>query len=125
MERSGTLVMEVLGRDHYGRLIGLVYAERSGRRDSLNLWMVRDGQAYAYTRFGGAELGMRTAERDAQAARRGIWRNGTGGGERPWDFRKRGRERSASWLGWPRVAILTFFLLLLFALGIAIALGVL
>ena len=94
VRRSITLVMEVIDQDHYGRLVGLIYAERSHRRNSLNLRMVREGQAYAYTRFGGAELGMRPAERDAQAARRGVWRHGRTVGKDPGTFESGdGRER--------------------------------
>ena len=123
VRRSRTLVMEVIDQDHYGRLVGLIYAERSHRRNSLNLRMVREGQAYAYTRFGGAEFGMRPAERDAQAARRGLWRHGTDGGERPWDFRERGRERATKVFGWPFLAILILAVLFMIGLGIAIATG--
>lgn len=92
IRRSGSLTMEVMDYDHYDRLIGLIYPTSSHRRNSLNLRMVREGQAYAFTRFGGAELGIRMAEQDAKASRRGLWRHGKDGGERPWDYRSRGRE---------------------------------
>ena len=89
---SEPLMMTVMGEDQYRRTVGLLYSARTGARDSVNVRMVRFGHAYAYTRFGGAELGMARAQRDARASRRGLWRGGREGGERPWEFRKRSRE---------------------------------
>ena len=96
VRRNGDLNMEVMAFDRYDRVVGLIYPRSSHRRNSLNLRMVREGQAYAYTRFGGAELGLRTAEQDAKAGRRGIWRSGSEGGERPWDYRNRSRDAGLS-----------------------------
>ena len=74
VRRNGDLNMGVMAFDRYDRVVGLIYPRSNHRRNSLNLTMVREGQAYAYTRFGGAELGIRTADQDAKAGRRGIWR---------------------------------------------------
>lgn len=89
---SGSLMAEVMDVDQYDRFIILLYPASSGRRDSLNLRMARDGYAYAFTRFGGGEIGVKVAERDARESKRGvIWESGEGG-ERPWDYRSRQRE---------------------------------
>lgn len=37
-------------------------------------------------------MGLTAAQSDARAARRGVWRAGSTGGERPWDYRRRVRE---------------------------------
>ncbi|MDE2688520.1 MAG: thermonuclease family protein [Chloroflexota bacterium] len=101
---NAPLLIEIYAIDRYGRIVGLLYPERSGRDDSLNVRMVREGQAYAYTRFGGRELGVNEAQRRAQNARLGVWRRSRAGGERPWDFRRRSRKRgmgayrSAFWI---------------------------
>lgn len=120
LRRSEPLLMEAMGHDHYERTIGLIYSARSHRRNSVNLRMVREGNAYAYTRFGGAELGMRAAERDAQSARRGVWRSNREGGERPRDYRRRlidgarRREKPATSTGiWTIIAIVAVLILLL------------
>ena len=120
MTRRGALMMEVMSYDRYGRLVGLLYPARRNRRDSLNLRMAREGQAYAYTRFGGAELGMRSVERDAQMAGRGIWRSSRDGVERPWEYRRRSREPSGS-LPMKWLLIVLFVLLLILGLaGLAV-----
>ena len=90
---SEPLLMEVIDVDLYGRDVGLLYVRRSHRRDSVNIRMVREGNAYAFTRFGGRELGFfRAAQHDARTARRGVWKGSRAGGERPWDYRRRIRE---------------------------------
>ena len=83
------LMMEVKDKDHYGRLIGLLYRYLGKSEDSVNLRMVRNGHAYAFTRFGGSETGLRDAEQDARASRRGLWQGDGEGGERPWKYRER------------------------------------
>ncbi len=93
---SEPLLMEVIDVDLYERDVGLLYARRSHRRDSVNIRMVREGYAYAFTRFGGREMGFRAAQHDARAARRGVWTGSRAGGERPWNYRRRVRERPVS-----------------------------
>ena len=85
-------MVEVMAVDRYGRDVGLLYSRRGNSQDSVNARMVREGLAYAYTRFGGAELGLTAAQSDARAVRRGVWRASRAGGERPWDYRRRVRE---------------------------------
>ena len=115
---SGALMMEVMGHDRCGRLIGLLYPARSNRNNSLNLRMARDGHAYAYTRFGGAELGINSAEQDAQSARRGIWRSARAGGERPWEYRNRSRKPDASMSTAMVIIVLLVVVALLAFLGV-------
>lgn len=86
------LVVEIMDVDIYGREVGLLYSRRGNRRNSVNLIMAREGLAYAYTRFGGAEFGLTAAQSDARSARRGVWAASRAGGERPWDYRRRVRE---------------------------------
>ena len=82
------LTLEVISADQYGRLIGIVYPTTSNRGNSLNRRMVYEGHAYAFTRYGGSELGLIDAERDARDGKRGVWWRSSQGGERPWDFRR-------------------------------------
>ena len=82
--------------------------------------MAREGHAYAYTRFGGAELGMQTAERDARSARRGVWRSSREGGERPWEYRNRSRSEGGA-MSKGGLIILLILLLLLVLAGLAVA----
>lgn len=93
---SGAITLEVIDVDQYGRKVGLLYPSASHKRNSLNLRMVREGFAYAYTNFGGAELGVRVAEMDARESRRGVcWTDSVRGGTRPWEYRREqtGRRR--------------------------------
>lgn len=94
MLRGRGLMLEVRDYDRYDRLVGLLYHRKNGRERSVNLRMVEEGWAHAYTRYGGKDLGMEEAERRARSKRVGIWRRGKN--EVPEDFRRRGRER-ASW----------------------------
>ena len=106
MLRGGGWRMEVIGTDRYQRVVGLIY--RGSREESVNWAMVRDGWAHAYVRYGGRELGMEKAEREARRKRLGMWRKGQKL-EQPEDWRRRHREgaarsrrlklRLALWLG--------------------------
>lgn len=90
---AGALMFELKDKDHYGRLVGVVYPVGGSGMFSLNRRMVDEGYAYAYTRFGGGELGMAAAERAAKENRRGVlWRDGVTDAERPWDYRKGRRD---------------------------------
>ena len=86
-----TLWLEEQDIDRYGRTVGLLYHQDQNRRNSINLRMVREGYAYAYTKYGGKELRFHQAEADARHGRRGVWTDSTRGGERPWDHRQNNR----------------------------------
>ena len=118
--RGSGLRLEVTDTDRYGRTVGLLYHSGSGRDRSANLRLVEEGWAFAYTRYGGSELGFGAAERDASAARRGMWTDARirRGLDRPWEFRARERA-SAS-----RLRGLRWLLRLVFALfAVALACG--
>ena len=89
--RRGGLRMEEVATDRYGRTVGLLYRGRRGRRESVNLMMVRSGMAYWYRRYGGRELGFPEAEAEAKSQRRGVWRDGRRA-RRPWDYRADARQ---------------------------------
>ncbi len=58
-------------RDRYGRLLRYVFLEDG---TSINLKMISDGYAHAYTRFPFDEMEeYRRAERDARENERGLW----------------------------------------------------
>ena len=78
------VTLKVVDTDRYGRTV----AEISRGGQSLNLRMVRRGQAFAYRQYLSncnptAYLG---AERGAEVDRIGVW-SSPGGIQRPWDFR--------------------------------------
>ena len=83
--RRGGIRMETRATDRYGRTVGLLYPRQRGR-EAINVAMVRSGMAYWYRRYGGRDLGFPEAEAEAQAKRRGVWRDGRRA-RRPWDHR--------------------------------------
>ncbi len=110
---DGTLELEVLSTDRYGRRVGILH--REGSRN-LNLKMVEAGLAYAYTRYGTLS-GVEEFERRARSAERGLW--GHVNLERPWDYRRRiaakgSRSRRMRWVA--RSIFILFMTMLLFAL---------
>ncbi|MCP9787204.1 thermonuclease family protein [Cyanobium sp. N5-Cardenillas] len=90
---GATVQLVMKDRDRYGRTVADIL--RNGQ--SLNLRMVRSGQAFAYRQYlakcdAAAYL---KAEREAERARLGVWAD-PGGITRPWDFRRGLRTGSAS-----------------------------
>ena len=111
---SGAITLEVMDVDRYGRKVGLLYPSASHKRNSLNLRMVREGFAYAYTNFGGADLGVRVAEMDARESRRGVcWTDSVRGGTRPWVYRREqtGRRRGRDSQGDDPVSVRGFVII--------------
>lgn len=81
-----TVTVEVRDKDRYGRTLGWV---TTADRRELNLELVRTGHAWWYREYAARDTRLAAAERDARAARRGLW-----SAERPvppWDYRKRQR----------------------------------
>ena len=72
---------EPKGRERYKRLIGVCFKGET----NLNGWMVAQGRAVAYRKYGIDHIPQ---EDDAHLARRGIW---AGSFEMPWDWRARNR----------------------------------
>lgn len=58
-------------RDQYGRIVAVCsLPQPDGSSLDLNDWMVRQGNAVAYTRFSDEYA---AAEEEARAARHGLW----------------------------------------------------
>ena len=111
---GGTLELEILSTDRYGRRVGILH--REGSRN-LNLMMVDEGFAYAYMRYGTLD-GVEELERRARSSGRGIW--GYVNLERPWDYRRRmaarrlASRRTMRWVA--RSVFVLFATMLLFGL---------
>lgn len=69
------------GKDKYGRTLGRIEIE--GR--DVNRQMVADGLAWHYVKFS-RDARLAAAERDARAARRGLWADAAP--VPPWEWRK-------------------------------------
>lgn len=79
-------------RDRYGRLLGRILADG----EDLNRRMIQEGFAWHYLKYAHEQsvderTGDARAEREARAARRGLWVDAAP--VPPWDWRKRGRGR--------------------------------
>lgn len=72
--------VQVVDEDRYGRAVGRVFC---GGRDA-NLEQVRRGYAWAYRRYDPPRE-ILEAEREARAARRGLWADP--GASPPWEWR--------------------------------------
>ena len=73
-------------RDRYGRTVARL--EIDGR--DINRQMVADGLAWHYTRYSD-DARLAAAEREARAARRGLWRDAAP--VAPWEWRASEAER--------------------------------
>ncbi len=74
-----TVTCQPNGRDRYKRTIAVCFKNGT----NLNAWMVTQGWAVAYRKYGVYYIGE---EDQARIARRGIW---AGSFEMPWDWRAR------------------------------------
>lgn len=72
---------EPKGRDRYKRIIAVCFKGAT----NLNAWMVAQGWAVAFRKYG---IDYIAQEDKARLARRGIW---SGSFEMPWDWRARKR----------------------------------
>ena len=115
--RGGRVRLEVMDTDRYGRTVGLLYHEKHGRDRSANLRLVEVGLAFAYTRYGGSELGFGAAERTAADKRAGMWADARirRGLDRPWDHRERQRHSEARAV---RLRFILWIVLILVLLGV-------
>jgi endonuclease YncB( thermonuclease family) len=77
------------GRDKWGRTLGRIEIE--GR--DVNKQMVVDGLAWHYVRYS-KDTRLAAAERDARAAKRGLWADKAP--VPPWEWRASERERKAA-----------------------------
>ena len=79
------LLMEAVDTDRYGRRVAVLYRRGEGRRRSVNRLLVQQGLARWYSSYGGEDLGLPQAERDARRHRRGVWRQRNA--VAPWEHR--------------------------------------
>jgi endonuclease YncB( thermonuclease family) len=84
------VVVRVSKKDRYRRSIGRVFADG----EDLNQRMLREGMAWHYARFAheqpaGEHAADAQTEREARAARLGVWSDAAP--IPPWDWRKSGR----------------------------------
>jgi endonuclease YncB( thermonuclease family) len=80
--QQATVILE--GADRYGRLLGRVVVEGL----DVGLEQVRQGYAWHYTRYS-SDRQLAAAEREARAARRGLWADGSP--RPPWELRRGAR----------------------------------
>lgn len=80
--------VDVETRDRYGRIVGTV--ECAGR--SANATLVQEGLAWVYVRYARPGSPLFAIEREARAARRGLWADASP--LPPWDYR--GGRRAAA-----------------------------
>ena len=93
VRRGAEFILEPKDTDRYGRLVGVLYFNSSGQSHSVNRILVEEGLARWYSQYGGRELGLEQAERNARRARRGLW--GAGRQVAPWDHRRAQRQAAA------------------------------
>jgi len=85
MAMGKTVTIETAGRDRYGRILGTVILP-DGR--NLNRELVKEGLAWCY-RYYSLDGSLGQLEAEAQAARRGLWRESHP--VAPWEFRRNRR----------------------------------
>lgn len=73
------VVCEIETRDFFGRLIGVCFVDGT----EINSWLVENGHAHAYRRYGGDRYDEE--EMIAREEERGVWALEH---EAPWDWRK-------------------------------------
>lgn len=73
-------------RDQYGRIIAVCYVDEA----EINETLVREGLAWAFTRYSNDYVALEAA---ARLGRLGVWQ---GEAEAPWDYRANRWERAAS-----------------------------
>lgn len=109
--------LHVIDRDHYQRLVGLIYREdeSSDMKDrggagilSANHEMVRSGWAHWYREYGDQIGEFENLERYAKRERLGVWQDDEI--VYPWDFRKRRRAegKQAKSVGWVELIVMIF-----------------
>ena len=93
--RSTRPRFSLLYRDHYARVVALVYTKGI----VVNEQLVRDGHAWAYDQY--LPVGLRAKykgfEQSAQASRAGLWA-AKAKPVPPWEWRRRGSSGLLAWL---------------------------
>lgn len=81
--------VELLGKDIYHRWLGRVWVERDSEWIEVNVEMVLQGQAFAYSHRKKPPALLTSAGEVARLEGRGFWR--FLGVQRPWNYRKKKR----------------------------------
>lgn len=82
--------VEWMGRDRYGRILGIVYLKRDAVKVDVNLEMVKTGNAWHYSYHDNMAAYVE-AENDARTAKRGLWASPNPINPYQWRKVKRGR----------------------------------
>ena len=86
LSKGKTVTIHGQGQDRYGRTLASVDIEG----DDLGHRLVADGLAWHYTRYS-KDAGLAAAEREARAARRGLWADKAP--VPPWEWRRQEKAR--------------------------------
>jgi endonuclease YncB( thermonuclease family) len=92
-EVGGKVSVIEVERDRYGRMVAEVFSSKNGVEKSLNEEQLSSGNAYLYKQYAGKcpnHLALEKAEAIAQSKKLGVW---NGNYQRPWDYRRRQREK--------------------------------
>lgn len=86
MVEGDTVLVEIVDRDAYRRVLGVV------RRDGLdvNAALVAQGHAWMFRKYSDSPL-LDSLERTARGRRLGLWAAGSGEPVPPWEWRRRQR----------------------------------
>ena len=85
-----TVTAKIDNYDRYGRAVG----ELTLGGASVNERMVRDGYAWWYRAYAKKNTTLERLEREARAAKRGLWHDARP--KAPWEWRKAKREKASS-----------------------------
>lgn len=86
-------VVDIAGKDRYGRTIGRVHCFTLGENTGIeaNTEQVRRGMAWVFDRYATDRATLYRIQDDARAARRGLWADSAP--IPPWDWRKEKRKK--------------------------------
>lgn len=109
------LSVTIKATDRYDRLVCELHDSR--KRESINTLMVKDGYAYAFTRYGGPK-DIQYAQEAARSNRLGIWQNKKNDEERPWEYRS--RRRAATTQSGNKMAVIVVSLIIVLVVAAAL-----
>lgn len=93
-QASNKVIVIEMDRDKYNRTVAEVLFDTPNGEQSVQEEMLKAGFAYHYKQFSGNCLNsdvFETAEQIGKSQQRGVWQL-SGGGERPWDYRKQNKS---------------------------------
>lgn len=97
-QANNDVILVEVERDRFGRIVGDIFVRNKSSKNPdeeffVNGEMVRSGMAYHYERYSrncSDRSALETSEELAKSKKLGVWK---GNYEKPWDFRRRQRER--------------------------------